>query len=338
MRPNRRLLPFVTVAIAIAAAAAAAMADDPARRPPAPAVIVSIACLLDADAPALAFTVTNVGEREITRGELAVNTNRILVLAEDGRMSVHHAIADPPFDKPPPPKAVIRPRESYTWERKLADLFHDPQMSGPGVYRVYWQFGGTRTGPQRILRKAAVAGVPETPRFESSPRAAMKELYSALGGRPGDLQRVLDRYRAGDPQEEAASSLLFEHAKSALLLRAKAQNKFGSDAIANWDPTGEGAAKRSVDAAQVEVPDDLAEARIVFPDWTARVLLQGSRWVVAKSTFAPGTPASRELGRRTNLLVRFTDDLEANKYPTFRDMENALSVELSARPKSSEKP
>ena len=180
MPPPARVLP--TFACLFCAGLAAISQAQTTR----PSVSVDLALVADAPKPTLAFRVKNTGNAEVVRGELGANPNAIWILCPDGTVDGLSGIIDvfpPPGQQWRP--AVISPGAEVTWEMPVESLLQS--IDRPGVFRVYWDLGGTRSSEVHLLRRSnrTWGGEPTTRpapavRTSATPHAALREFVKAV--------------------------------------------------------------------------------------------------------------------------------------------------------------
>lgn len=129
-----------------AAAAPATHEDAPA---PEPRIALEVAALLDAPGGTLSFALKNLQERPFETTPVGTNHSRILITTPDGRAIEHTAWKD---GLPP---VVVEGLEQKSWTMDMRPILELLDLRSPGIYRVGWRIGETRSQEVPLLKEGS---------------------------------------------------------------------------------------------------------------------------------------------------------------------------------------
>jgi hypothetical protein len=291
--------------------------------------------------PTLAFCVVNTGAQDVARGDLAVNTNSIWTLCPDGTVNVRKIIADPQLRGASPPQdsrvPMIVPGERVVWELPVEYLIQANDR--PGVYRVYWDFGGVLSDEIRLLRRPGLGldgkplpkGHPEPKATSRSLVESVKRFYVAMDGDPNGMTNGL-WLDDTDARHREVARLLRRRAREASRFKTIVVRRFGEDALnLGWFYASSDAhTLRALEQATITYPEHFMEAYLEPNGGGGKLHLvrKDGAWMVSADNFLRGGELDPSLKQINAALERTADELERGMYPHIRDAREAMRLRI----------
>lgn len=278
--------------------------------PSAPDVELEVAIAVDAPATLL-FSVTNDDPEPVLKGELGVNTNKIVTLHANGAVTAGMTIAE----IRDAPREMIDPGETVEWRWNIPAA----QLQ-PGTSRLYWDFGGKRSREIALFRPHHDG---EVPHRAGTPTEVLKQFYRALDGEVtalGPSLFVNDAVAA----EVAVQRVLFRRAMACRRLRERATRRFGAAAVEGWALEATASTFNAIDDAEVRYPPYFDSCEVFIGRVPLKLVREEEHWRVAGTNFTQDGRPHPEIDRRTTVIEAVSMEIENGEYNSFRAAARAL--------------